>query len=103
MTGKYLITTEGWFIAPDGQQYKAVWGNVEIVQDSFLGIKTNRGSANWYAKVGSKENHVIVAGCQIHYACKSEKPPSTDKVNDWHMDASNFNEVKTPSRIYITQ
>ena len=101
MTGKYLITTDSWFIAPNGYQYKAVWGEVEIVDDSILGIKTNRGSANWFAKVGTEQNHVIVAGCQIHYACKSEKEPSTEKVTDWQMDASNYNEAETPTRIYI--
>lgn len=37
MKGKYLITTDAWFIAPDGQQYKAVWGDVEIVTDEVLG------------------------------------------------------------------
>ena len=57
MEGKYLITTDSWFIAPDGNQYVAVWGDVEIVEDSVLGVKTNIGSTNWYARVGSKDNH----------------------------------------------
>lgn len=101
MTGKYLITTEQWFIAPDGIQYKAVWGDVKIVDDTVLGVKTNRGSTNWYAKVGSDENHVIVAGCQIHYACRCEKEPNTKGVTDWQMDASNYNDHLTPTKIYI--
>ena len=53
MKGKYLITTDNWFIAPDGQMYRAVWGDVEVVEDTVLGLKTNRNSSNWYAKVGS--------------------------------------------------
>ena len=77
MTGKYLITTDNWFMAPDGKQYNAVWGEVEIVNDSILGIKTNARSSNWFAKVGGENNHVIVAGCQIHYACKSDSKPET--------------------------
>jgi len=101
MTGKYLITTDSWFIAPDGVQYKAVWGEVNIVDDTILGIKTNRGSANWFAKVGTEKKHVIVAGCQIHYACKTEQEPFTGKVKDWSLDASNYNEEETPTRIYI--
>ena len=32
MKGKYLITTDAWFIAPDGHSYKAAWGEVEIVE-----------------------------------------------------------------------
>lgn len=103
MKGKYLITTEQWFVAPNGTQYKAVWGEVEIIEDSFLGIKTNRGSANWYAKIGSENNHVIVAGCQIHYACRSEKEPSTEKAIDWQMDAKDYQERLTPTRIFIAK
>ncbi len=53
MEGKYLITTDSWFIAPDGKEYKAVWGEVKILEDKFLGISTNRNSSNWYAKIGS--------------------------------------------------
>ena len=76
MTGKYLITTDAWFYAPDSKQYKAVWGGIEIVSDDILGIKTNVRSSNWFAKVGSEDNHVIIAGCQIHYACRSENKPN---------------------------
>lgn len=77
MTGKYLITTDAWFYAPDGKQYKSVWGEIEILSDSILGVKTNVRSSNWFAKIGSKDKHVIVAGCQIHYACKCENQPET--------------------------
>lgn len=44
MKDKYLITTDSWFTAPDGKDYKAAWGEVEIVDDTFLGLKTNRKS-----------------------------------------------------------
>ena len=77
MKGKYLITTDNWFYGPDGFQYRAVWGEVQIVEDSFLGIKTNIRSSNWYAKIGTEDNHVIVAGCQIHYAVKTDEKPET--------------------------
>lgn len=102
MTGKYLITTDAWFVAPDGQEYKAVWGEVEIVSDIFLGIKTNARSANWFAKVGQEENHVIVAGCQIHYAVKSKKRPSDDPCKSWNTEGG-FKEFSSPSRIYFAE
>jgi hypothetical protein len=76
MKGKYIVTTDNWFYAPDGNSYKAVWGEVEIVEDTFLGVKTNRNSSNWFAKVGSQHNFVIVAGCQIHYAVYCETEPN---------------------------
>ena len=73
MIGKFLITTDEWFVAPDGDQYKAVFGTVIGVVSSevVLGLKTNRGSTNWYVEIGN----MLIAGCQIHYAIK------TDKVN----------------------
>lgn len=101
MQGKYLITTDKWFVAPDGKQYRSAWGNVEIIEDSFLGIKTNRNSVNWFAKVGSEDNHVIIAGCQIHYAVKCKNKPSSEWGEDWQADANNVNVFKTPSKIYI--
>ena len=101
MTGNYLITTDNWFIAPDGKYYRSVWGFVEIVQDSFLGVKTNAHSSNWFAKIGTENNHVIVAGCQIHYAIKCEEKPNMDRVMDYHDDKDQgWLEKERPSQIY---
>ena len=68
--GKYLITTDNWFIAPDGDQYRAVFGTVHGISkdEETLGIKTNRSSTNWYLQIGN----MVVAGCQIHYCIKTE-------------------------------
>ena len=104
MQGKYLITTDAWFIAPDGNQYLAVWGDVTILPDShMLGISTNRNSSNWYAKVGTEENHVIVAGCQIHYAVRSEEKPSDGKCREYSIDANGYHEAESPSKIYFAK
>lgn len=103
MKGKYLITTDNWFTAPDGEQYKAVWGNVEILEDNMLGVKTNRNSVNWYAKVGSEKKHLIVAGCQVKYACRSEEKPNLDGSTDWHLDGNGYKEKITPNKIYIAE
>lgn len=101
MKGKYLINTNEWFTAPDGKNYKAVWGDVEIVNDSILGVKTNRMSANWFAKVGSEESHVIIAGCQIHYAVKCKERPSQGMAEDWTADVNKVNIYQRPNNIYI--
>lgn len=105
MTGKYLITTEQWFYGVDGKQYRAAWGEVEIVEDSLIGVKTNRNSTNWYAKVGSKKNHIIIAGCQIHYAIKCDEKPNTGYVEDWKAPEGTISEsvYKRPSSIYIAE
>lgn len=105
MKGKYLITTDAWFIAPDGKDYKAVWGEVEVVGDEVLGIKTNMRSTNWYVKVGTEENHVIVAGCQMHYAVKTEKKPELDGGENWEYNAATGSAKTycTPNKIYIAE
>lgn len=66
---KYLVSTDNWFVAPDGTQYRAVYGTVHaILEDNTLGIKTNRNSTNWYIHIGN----MVVAGCQIHYAIRTD-------------------------------
>jgi len=103
MTGKYLITTDAWFVGNDGINYKAAWGKVEIMEDTFLGLKTNRNSTNWYIKVGSEEKHIIIAGCQIHYAVKCDNKPNTDPSEDWTADSSKLHIYKRPCQIYIAE
>lgn len=91
-------------MAPDGRNYKAVWGDVEIVTDAFLGIKTNRGSTNWFAKVGDDNNHVIVAGCQIHYAVRCDTKPITEDVRDYTIkDGVGIKYHMRPANIYIVE
>jgi len=102
MKGKYLITTENWFIAPDGKYYRAVWGETEVLTDDFLGIKTNRNSVNWYVKIGSDTNHVIIAGCQVNYAIKCDVQPNNNRVVDFIDDSvKGFIEQERPTQIYI--
>ena len=104
MQGKYLITTDAWFYAPDGKQYKAAWGDVQIIEDTFLGLKTTRNSSNWFAKVGSEQKHIVIAGCQIHYAIKCEEKPNTEASEDWQADAQNGVKLyERPSSIYVAQ
>ena len=103
MVGKYLITTDAWFTAPNGKQYKAAWGECEVLEDTFLGLKTNRNSTNWFIKVGSESKHIVIAGCQIHYAVKSETKPNEDMSEDWQADANKLNIFNRPSHIYIAE
>ena len=104
MQGKYLITTDSWFYAPDGKKYKSVWGDVQTFEDNLLQIKTNRNSTNWYLQVGSEENHAIIAGCQVHYAVRCDDKPNTKKVKDNSYDAANgLKEFERDTEIYIAE
>jgi len=104
MKGKYLITTNDWFYAPDGNSYKAVWGDVEILDDDkVLGIKTNRQSTNWFAKIGSSEKHVIIAGCQIYYAVRCQAKPSNESPIVENIHEGKVILGTTMNRIYIAE
>lgn len=103
---KYLITTDKWFHAPDGQQYKAVWGKVEIVSDSILGIKTNSKSSNWFAKCGDNDKFIIIAGCQIHYSVRCPDKPNMGRidVDQYHEGVKVVNGLNTRRpNIYIAE
>lgn len=81
---KYLLTTNDWFFAPDGESYKAVFGTVHFIVDSkeALGIATNRNSTNWYVVIGD----MIIAGCQVFYAVRTNaysiKPPTAESEHE---------------------
>lgn len=104
MEGKYLITTDSWFYGHDGKKYRSVYGTVKVLKDSFLGIDTNRNSTNWYIQVGNEYSHLIIAGCQIHYAQKLGNAPFSGRVKEIHYDgAGKSEEVIRDSEILILQ
>jgi len=92
-----LITTHNWFTAPDGRQYKAVFGTVNSVMDATetLGLKTNAHSTNWYVECGN----MTIAGCQINYAIRTDScnfgPAETHTVHEGVL-----NIFEQPSYIY---
>lgn len=104
MQGYYLITADSWFYAPNGRSYKSVWGWTEVFTDEeALSIKTNSRATNWYARVGSENNHLIIAGCQIHYALKCETEPNSGDSNDYEIVNGVCSRYTRPSNIYIAK
>lgn len=102
----FLITTDAWFTAPDGAQYRSVWGKVAVANDNeILGIKTNARSSNWFAIIGEADKRVIIAGCQIHYACLSPNVPFTGIVKETRISEVNMKayDVERECIIYIAQ
>ena len=105
MKGKYLITTEAWFIAPDGKSYRAVWGEAQTMTAlealEAPGVEPNRNGANWMVKIGTDEHHIIIAGCQIHYAVSCPDRPNQGETKQ---RAGDSYEVKTKdNEIYIPE
>jgi hypothetical protein len=94
---KFLITADEWFYAPDGNAYRAVHGTLKGIHNSeeVLGVKTNRGSTNWYVEIGNME----IAGCQIHYTIKCDNCnfSASKRELDHELESK---AVTCPSRIY---
>lgn len=94
---KFLITTDSYFVAPDGVQYRSVYGTIHAIDDAVktLGIETNKGSTNWYVHIGN----MVIAGCQIHYAIQTNYA-NTSPVQDASWGASGCTEYERPTVIY---
>lgn len=77
---KALVTCDNWFLAPDGRQYRGIFGTVKGVftAEDTLGVRPNGKSTNWYAEIGN----MLVAGCQIHYAIRTDDC-NTGNVDEW--------------------
>ena len=96
---KALVTTDSWFVAPDGLNYKAAFGTVKgcSTAEEALGIRPNGKSTNWYLHIGN----LMIAGCQVHYAIRTDEC-SKDPAKDWTADATNgINVYERPSSIYF--
>ena len=93
-----LVSTDNWFIAPDGASYRAVFGEVKGIHtaEETLGVQTNKHSTNWYLEIGN----MMIAGCQISYAIRSDTCDFKNHVREIeHEGKLNFNEENN-SRIY---
>lgn len=68
---KVLVTTQGWFIAPNGVQYKGAFGVLKAIHtsESTLGFTPSRTHTNWYLQVGN----ITIAGCQVLYCVESNE------------------------------
>lgn len=78
-----LITTDDWFKGPDGEDYKGVFGPVDIITAKALLGFDPKNSTNWFAAVGAPGRQMIIMGCRIHYAAMCpERPEHLHNVLD---------------------
>lgn len=94
---KVLITTDNWFYAPDGKQYRSAYGTVRGIHtdEKTLGIRTNARSTNWYVQVGD----LMIAGCQVHYAVRTDEC-HLGSTQDWKEVDGVVVDYRRPSCIY---
>lgn len=97
---KVLCTCQSWFVAPDGKQYKALWGELKAIHEAgkTMGFIPNRAHANWFYEIGG----MVIMGCQILFLVKCDDRPNTEKVKDWTAtDEKGLSEYERPTYIYI--
>lgn len=94
----YLITTDNWFTGPDGGLYNAVFGTINSIDsdETILGLKTNRGSSNWYINIGN----MVVAGCQVHYCIQCSHVNDDNAIRYIEHDGKLIQTREETSRIY---
>ena len=74
-----LITCGNWFYAPDGKQYRAVWGPLFSISEAKdkLGFSPGRAHANWFIEIGN----MVITGCQVNYCLHCPEQPETGRVS----------------------
>jgi len=94
-----LVTTGAYFIAPDGKEYRAIWGELKAIHEAgaTLGFIPNRSHANWFVEIGN----TIVMGCQVLYFIACEDP-NLGRATNWESgtDGGTSKEYEHPSKIY---
>lgn len=99
---KVLITTDSWFVGPDGSDHMAVWGTLTGVFEAgkALGFIPNRAHANWYYEIGG----MIIMGCQVKYLILCPERPSPD-VKAWTLKEGMTEALRytAPDKILILQ
>lgn len=88
MSGKFpsrgLVSLSAWYRCPDGSSTDAVWGRIEVVEDTdLIGIDQIRraaGHANWALIVGSGSRRVIVPGCKVDGVIACDRPPTAERA-----------------------
>lgn len=99
---KVLLSLHNWIFAPDGKQYRAIYGTLHSINESknIFGFVPSRNHTNWFAEIGN----MIIMGCQIQACIVCEKDPET-QITDFivreHELAVKVVEYDQPSKIYF--
>lgn len=97
---KVLITTQGWFTAPDGIDYRSVWGELKDIKEAgkHLGFIPNRAHANWFIEVGK----MIIMGCQVMYVIECDKP-EVGPTKCYSVHEGKLLEYDKPTSIFVSE
>lgn len=97
---KVLVTTSAWFYAPDGKQYRAVFGTLKAIHETkeTLGFTPNRHHANWVIEIGD----MLITGCQVLYCVQTDECNTGRADHSTYDSNGSYNEFKRASEIYLT-
>jgi hypothetical protein len=100
---KYLVTTDNWFIAPDGNQYRSAWGicYIKTLFEEF-NFTPLRPSTNWFLEVGANGKKITIGGFQIHFVIECENMPEDKLKNVTYIEKDTGLEILA-SKIYIAE
>lgn len=99
---KVLITTQDWFYAPDGKQYRAIWGTLKGVHEakSVLGFVPGRTHDNFFIEIGN----AAIAGCRGLYCVLCPTKPDFKEVEHSMYDHTNgLKIIQRPNEIFISE
>ena len=96
---RYLITTDDWFYAPDGQSYKAVYGTIKeqrIHGSRCVGFGANPSSAGLYVNIG----RMTIFNDSIKYAIRADECSRLEHSREVDFE-NTVTLCKVASRIYF--
>lgn len=70
-----VVTTDEWFTGPDGNNYKNVYGPVDVAESKVLLGFEAKGTSNYVVLVGAPGQQVVLMGCRVHYMAMCPKRP----------------------------
>lgn len=95
---KVLATTSDYFIAPNGLQYRSVFGTLHSISEdlNLVGFKVNRSHTNYAFEIGN----TVIMGCRVMYIIQVNEV-NTESVNEWTLNEGEIKFNDRPSNIYL--
>lgn len=98
---KVLITCQSFFVAPDGKEYRSVFGTLKGIHEAKdqFGFVPSRQHTNWFIEIGD----MTITGCQVLYCIKIDTDPVLGPAKGWTYKDDKAIEYERPSLIFQTK
>jgi hypothetical protein len=94
---RVIATCCEYFVAPDGKQYRAVFGTVRAIRTAkqTMGIDPGPRHTTWYIEIGC----MTIAGCRVLYAIKADTF-NRESTSDWVVEQGLCKEYSRPCIVF---